>query len=222
MHRAGKSLLDHNSRHTACPGGAARSWFDGRSGGGGWRRWCSSSRSSTVARSSSSLSTSYPCWRRAGAAAHPQRCRRQGNGRRVGPAGAGRCGVRGRRRGPGARAEEPRFAPGRPEPASLLPGRLSSCPCPPVPPGERRGPGPEVLPASLVPGGTLAPLSSRVSVLLGTPHTQEMTHSENRRCASFTCGSSERFLKKELLQKHPQSVFDCPQQWEICKFSNCT
>lgn len=86
------AFLDHNSRHAACPGGAARSWFDGRRGGGGWRRWCSSSRFSTVARSSSSLSTSYPWLKRAAATAHSQGYRR-GNERRVGPAGAGRWGA---------------------------------------------------------------------------------------------------------------------------------
>lgn len=193
--RREEPFLDHNSRHAACPGGAARSWFDGRSGGGGWRRWCSSSRSSTVARLSSSLSTSYPCLRRARAVAHPQGCR-QGNGRRAGRAGAGRCGVRGRRRGPGSRAEEPSSVFSRPKPASF--SRPSVCSRPQVPPGRSRQPeagagGRKVLPPSLVPDSTLAPLSSRVSALLGTPHTQEMTHSKNRRCASFTCGPLENF-----------------------------
>lgn len=137
--RREESFLDHNSRHAACPGGAARSWFDGRSGGGGWRRWCSSSRSSTVARLSSSLSTSYPCLRRARAVAHPQGCRR-GNGRRAGRAGAGRCGVRGRRRGPGSRAEEPSSVFSRPKPASFSrpsPSALARR----CPPGDRGSPG---------------------------------------------------------------------------------
>lgn len=147
-----------------------------------------------------------------------------GNEQRAGPAGAGRCGVRGRRRGPGSRAEEPSSVFSRPKAASS--SRLSVCSSPQVPPGRSRQPGAgaggrKVLPPSLVPGSTLAPLSSRVSALLRTPHTQEMTHSKNRRCASFTCGPLESFFfKKELLQKHPQSVFGCPRQWEICKFSN--
>ncbi|XP_066093641.1 protein cornichon homolog 4 isoform X1 [Saccopteryx bilineata] len=47
--------------------------FHGRSGGGGggWRRWCSSSLYWTVARSSSSQCTSYPCLRRAEASLGP-------------------------------------------------------------------------------------------------------------------------------------------------------
>ncbi|EDL94851.1 similar to Protein HSPC163 (predicted), isoform CRA_b [Rattus norvegicus] len=76
------AFLGHNSRHAACPGGAARSWFDGRSGGRGWRRWCSSSRSSTVVRSSSSLSTSYPWLKRAEVPAPSQGYRRE-CGRRI-------------------------------------------------------------------------------------------------------------------------------------------
>lgn len=120
LRRPGGSSEDYNSRHAAPlrphyapsgPGeglsgaggrggrGGRRSRFDGRSGGGGggggWRRWCSSSLSSTVARSSSSRCTSYPCLRRAEAG----RARRPGDGAEAGP---GRCaGARAARPGPG-------------------------------------------------------------------------------------------------------------------------
>jgi hypothetical protein len=141
---AGETFPVHyNSRHAAggraprpagqdkgLSGGAAGRRFDGRSGGG-WRRWCSSSLSSIVARSSSSRSTSYPWPLRAEPGA-PQgtaptgpagagRTWERGGGGGGGGGGAGSLG-QGGRAGLGA-AFEPAF-PGRatPPPGPTTPG----------------------------------------------------------------------------------------------------
>lgn len=88
-------------------------------------------------------------------------------------------------------------ASGRPEPASPR-GRLSSaCSRPPVSPGVRGDPGPELAGGRFCrllssPAAPL-PLCPRGCLRFWGLHTQEMTHSKNRRCASFTCGSLKSF-----------------------------
>lgn len=106
--------------------------FDRRSGrAGGWRRWCSSSLSSTVARSSSSLCTSYPCLKRAEAALGPVA---GGTGLGLGMGmGLGPGGDRGRCVGAREAAGAGSLGAGRRDRCGE-PGQEESPSCPPLPP----------------------------------------------------------------------------------------